>query len=78
MTSCPVPHHPHDVGVDEKCPELAQIEGAHLLANAARAFLSGCGFSDDQIEEWAKSYIAEHGSGDIQIFVAWIHACEAV
>jgi hypothetical protein len=77
MTTCPIPHHPHEVGVEETCPDLAQIEGAHLLANAARKFLEGCGFDDRQILEWAETYIAKFGSGTVQTFVAWIHECEA-
>jgi hypothetical protein len=48
-----------------------------MLANAAREFLTGCGFDDSQIDRWAKSYIAEYGSGDVGTFVAWIHSCEA-
>lgn len=78
MTSCPIPQHPHDSGVPEEVPELAQIEGAHLLANDARAFLTGCGFSDRQILEWANTYIARVGSGDVGSFVEWIHEREAV
>ena len=77
MTSCPIPHHPHDDGVAEACPELAQIEGAHLLANESREFLTGCGFDDTQILEWAETYIAEEGSGSVATFVAWIHKCQA-
>lgn len=76
MTSCPIPHHPHDVGIAETCPELGQIEGAHLLANEARQFLSGCGFDDRQILEWAECYIAKIGSGDVETFIAWIHECQ--
>lgn len=75
--TCPVPHHPHDVGVEETIPDLAQIEGAHLLANAAREFLRHCGFDDRQILEWADTYIAECGSGTVETFIAWIHECEA-
>jgi hypothetical protein len=78
MTTCPVPQHPHESGVVEEIPELAQIEGAHLLANAARPFLAGCGFSDRQILEWADTYISQVGSGDVQSFVAWIHEREAI
>lgn len=75
MLSCPLPHRPREVGVDEEVPDLAQIEGAHLLANAAREFLSGCGFDDRQILAWSESYIASQGSGDVESFVAWIHEC---
>jgi len=77
MTSCPIPHHPHDVGVEETCPELGQIEGAHLLVNESRGFLGGCGFDDRQILEWAEAYIAEQGSGDVNTFIAWIHDRQA-
>ena len=78
MTSCPIPQHPHEAGVVEEVPELAQIEGAHLLANEARPFLTGCGFTDTQILHWAESYIAKMGSGDGDSFVAWIHEREAL
>ncbi len=77
MTSCPISDHPHDVGVEGTCPELAQIEGAHLLANAVRHFLHGCGFDDRQILEWAEAYIAEVGSGSVESFVRWIHERQA-
>ena len=73
MTSCPIPDHPRDAGVAEACPDLAQIEGAHLLANASRDFLHGCGFDDREILEWAETYIARRGSGSVQTFIAWIH-----
>ena len=75
--SCPITLHPHEMGIEEACPELGQIEGAHLLANAAREFLRDCGFDDDQILEWAETYIAELGSGTVETFVKWIHECEA-
>lgn len=72
-----IPHHPHEVGIAEASPDLAQLEGAHLLANEARALLVDCGFDDRQILEWAETYIAEYGSGDLDGFVAWIEGCEA-
>ncbi len=70
------PAHPHDVGVPELHPSLAQIEGAHLLANDARDRLRACGFSDDEILEWALTYIALEGSGDVDSFIVWICAKE--
>ncbi len=73
MTSCPIPKHPDEAGTAREVPELAQIEGAHLLANEARPFLKGCGFTDRQILAWADTYIAKEGSGDVESFVAWIH-----
>jgi hypothetical protein len=68
----PFAEHPHDAGVPELHPEFAQIEGAHLLANAARVRLYECGFTDDEILEWALSYIALEGSGDVESFVRWL------
>ncbi|NND04346.1 MAG: hypothetical protein HKN91_16340 [Acidimicrobiia bacterium] len=78
MTSCPIPKHPDEAGTAWQVPELAQIEGAHLLANRARPFLKGCGFTDRQILAWADTYIANVGSGDVDSFVEWIHEREAV
>lgn len=76
MTTCPLPRHPCETGTHDQIPDLGQLEGAHLLANEAREFLTGCGFSDRHILEWALCYIAEEGSGDVESFVAWIHECE--
>lgn len=76
MTTCPLPKHPCETGAHDELPSLGQLEGAHLLANAARPFLTGCGFTDRHILEWALCYIAEIGSGDVESFVAWIHECE--
>lgn len=68
----PIAEHPHDAGVPELHPAPAEIEGAYLLANEARAPLHECGFSDDEILEWARTYIAIEGSGDLESFVEWI------
>ncbi|MCP4965013.1 MAG: hypothetical protein GY926_07240 [bacterium] len=76
MQTCPLPKHPAETGIHNRSPDLAQLEGAHLLANEVRGFLVGCRFSDQQILEWARCYIAEEGSGDVESFVAWIHDCE--
>ena len=76
MLACPIPHDPPEVGVRTEVPDLAQIEGARLLANEARAFLTNCGFTDDQIIHWAETYISREGSGDVESFVDWIHGRE--
>lgn len=76
MITCPVPREPGEVGVEDETPDLAQIEGAHLLANAARPFLAECGFTERQILHWSLDYIAKEGSGDVESFVEWIHKCE--
>jgi hypothetical protein len=53
-----------------------QLEAARLLANDARDELRDRGFGDEQIDEWAKTYVAEHGSGDVPTFMAWIAQAE--
>jgi hypothetical protein len=47
MTTRPIPQRPEDSGVPSEVPDLAQIEGAHLLADKAGAFLTECGFTDE-------------------------------
>jgi hypothetical protein len=73
---CPLPRHPGEAGAHDETPDLGQLEGAHLLANDVRPFLAHCGFSDGQILEWARCYVAEEGSGDVNSFIAWIHDCQ--
>lgn len=71
------PEHPHDAGIRERVPDAMQLEGAELLANQARPRLRGQGFTDDEIDEWALTYIALEHSGDVERFVAWIRREEA-
>ncbi len=67
------PERPRDAGVPEEVPEeLGAIEGAHILANEARERLRGDGFTDDQIDQWAETFITEVGAGDVDQLVAWI------
>jgi hypothetical protein len=66
------PEAPHDAGVLEAVPGSDGIEGAHLLADAARQRLRRVGFTDRQIDAWAKAYVAEQHSGDLESFIAWI------
>jgi hypothetical protein len=72
---------PEDEGLVE--PELAinEIEGARLLANAARTRLHDDGFNDTQIDAWARTfYTAVLGGideGDVDGLVAFIRAEEA-
>jgi hypothetical protein len=68
----PFPEDPADAGVQEKIPDLGNIEGARLLGNDARRRLHADGFDDEQIDAWAETFIAEVGSGDVDEFVAWI------
>jgi hypothetical protein len=72
----PRPASPEDVGVEEETPPLPNIEGARLLGNDARDRLHADGFDDQQIDEWAETFIAECGSGTVDDFVAWIRRAE--
>jgi hypothetical protein len=75
MSEPPVPDEPGrpaEHGVREREPDPMQLEAARLLANDARATLHDQGFDDDEIERWAITYVAEHGAGDVEGFLAWI------
>lgn len=67
------PERPRDAGVPEEVPEATSaIEGARILANEARERLRQDGFTDDEIDKWAETYITEVGAGDVDELVAWI------
>lgn len=70
------PADPEDAGVEPETPDAMQVEAARLLANDARDELRDRGFHDRQIEEWANTYVAEHGSGDVAAFLTWISGLE--
>jgi hypothetical protein len=73
----PVPESPAQAGVTEEIPaELGQIEGARMLGNDARDRLRADGFTDRQIDQWAETYVAENGGGEVDEFVDWIRAQE--
>ena len=66
------PEEPHEAGVPEKVADASHEEGARVLADQARERLRDRGFTDEQIREWAETYIAEEASGDVDGLVAWI------
>jgi len=70
------PEEPHDAGVPEKVADTSREEGARILADEARTRLRDKGFTDQQIREWAETYIAEEGSGSVDGLIAWIAAKE--
>ncbi len=73
----PIPESPEAAGIEEEVPaELGQIEGARLLGTDARDRLRADGFTDQQIDEWAETYVAENGGGEVDEFVAWIREQE--
>jgi hypothetical protein len=66
------PADPEEVGVEPETPDAMQLEAARLLANDARAELRDRGFDDRQIDRWANTYVAEHGTGDLGTFLSWV------
>lgn len=70
----PTPERPQDAGVRKKTPDPMDIEAAEILANKARDRLEGRGFTEDQVSQWAETFIAEQDSGDVDQFIAWIDA----
>ena len=70
------PEEPHEAGVPEQVADPSREEGARVLADEARQRLHDKGFTDQQIREWAETYIAEEGSGSVDGLIAWIAARE--
>jgi hypothetical protein len=66
------PEEPHEAGVPEKVADSSREEGARTLGDQARERLTDKGFTDKQIREWAETYIADQGSGNVDSFIAWI------
>jgi hypothetical protein len=66
------PEEPSDAGVPERVADASREEGARVLADQARERLKGRGFTDEQIREWAETYIATEGSGSVNGLLAWI------
>ena len=66
------PEEPHEAGVPEKVADQSHEEGARILADEARDELTKRGFTDQQIREWAETYIAEEGSGSVEGLLDWI------
>ncbi len=66
------PSDPEDHGVPERSPGQMQEEPARLLANDARGELLAQGFDDEQIDSWARTYVAEEGGGNVETFLVWV------
>jgi phosphoserine phosphatase len=55
---------------------IEEVEPAHMLANDARGLLRAAGFDDDDIDGWAREYVALGGVGAPADLVAWIRSQE--
>jgi len=66
------PEEPHEAGVPEKLADQSHEEGARILADEAGDQLRAQGFTDQEIREWAETYIAAEGSGSVEGLIDWI------
>jgi hypothetical protein len=71
------PEWPEEASVTDRDVDVSHLEGAELLANEARQRLGAAGFTDEEIDAWAKAYEAAERTGDVDSFVAWIADQEA-
>ena len=67
----------HGANVAECVPDSAHLEAARVLADQASAALTARGFNDEEIRDWAETYLAHESSGDLDSFLAWILDAEA-
>lgn len=72
-----LPEQPREAGIEVEVPDQSHIEGAELLANEARPILRKKGFTDEEIDDWALTYISEIQSGDVESFLDWISRVES-
>ena len=71
-----IPEDPRDAGLPPVELTIEDVEPAHALANDARDALRVRGFIDDEIDDWAREFIAQRGAGDVDEFIAWIRVQE--
>jgi hypothetical protein len=71
-----VPEDPIDVGLEPVEVDITEVEPVHEIANQAREDLRKLGFTDTEIDDWARQFVAHHGPGDEAEFIAWIRAQE--
>lgn len=66
------PDRPEDEGLSAPEPPIEKVEPIHELANEVRPELQAAGYSDDDIDEWARAFFAEHSEGSAHELVEWI------
>jgi hypothetical protein len=66
------PEDPRVAGLGPVEVPIEEVEPAHLLANEARAALRRVGFTDDEIDGWAREFVARRGAGSADDLLAWI------
>jgi hypothetical protein len=71
-----VPEDPRDAGLPPATLDIEEVEPAHELANDARQRLRADGFTDDEIDDWAREFAAQESAGDVDAFIEWIRVHE--
>ncbi len=66
-----IPEDPADAGLPFVTLTIEEVEPAHLLANEARSGLRRVGFTDDEMDDWAREFVARNGAGDADELLAW-------
>ncbi len=67
-----IPEDPRHAGLPAVELTIEEVEPAHLLANEARRELRRLGFTDDDIDGWAREFVAQFGEGSAEELIAWI------
>ena len=67
-----IPEDPRDAALPPVELTVEEVEPAHLLANEARRELRRVGFTDDEVDGWAREFVAQFGEGSAEELIAWI------
>ena len=67
-----IPEAARDAGLPAVELTIEEVEPAHLLANEARGELLRVGFTDDEVDGWAREFVAQFGGGSAEDLIAWI------
>jgi hypothetical protein len=71
-----IPEDPRDAGLPPVDVTIEEVEPARLLANESREELRREGFTDDEIDDWVREFIARYGAGETDDLVEWIRLQE--
>jgi hypothetical protein len=71
-----IPEDPEDEGLPPVEVDIVDVEPMHEIANEARDDLHRMGFTDDEIDDWARQFVARQGPGDEVDFLTWVKSQE--
>ena len=67
-----IPEEPDDAGLAFEEVSIVDVEPMHEIANAARDTLHKRGFDDNEIDDWAREFVAHEGPGEVDEFLEWV------